>query len=522
MGSAIGTEPEVLEAALSTTDQSALRELLHLASSSNRRVIARALCDAENTIRYYEAEIAQLLAQRQRFVRRAERCRSLLSPVKNIPPEILSLIFEFYCQKNILLPDTLSPASTLCAVCYRWQQIALSIPRLWSSLDIDFSSWGTRHGSRLARTIQAFMERSKTNPLTLRLKIDEEDDSDDDSDEDVNSPLDRINRSALEILVRNSCRWFDVEFDGPTDILDHDDFLPIGGCLPRLRYVNFGLVEPYGLFSDAPSLCSVTYTPGSNVPVPSLPLDHIKLLELRECDGPSALRMLQACKAIEELKLYWVGGGVAEALMEAFPSMNTLRVETRDECDISLVLQLTLPVVTLIELKCFDKRRTELGWTVWDTSSVQTFFGDSPILELRLDNLPITDTQVIGILSCLPSLRKLHIRDLGRWVLDGPPGRQTGNRTITSPFFQSLTAVGPSDTVLIPRLTDLTLDASGDMFDPGPLLKLIQSRLGHDSGEIENLHSVHLQLRGEGSTPGVTTPISDHTFPGLQFTGPSL
>ncbi|KAF9256303.1 hypothetical protein L218DRAFT_881930, partial [Marasmius fiardii PR-910] len=65
------------------------------------------------------------------------RYRSLLSPIYRMPTEILTHIFSFCCDENVISPGYGPPAvMTLSAVCESWREVALTTPRLWSCMSI--------------------------------------------------------------------------------------------------------------------------------------------------------------------------------------------------------------------------------------------------------------------------------------------------------------------------------------------------------------------------------------------------
>ncbi|KAF9003940.1 hypothetical protein BDQ17DRAFT_1355163 [Cyathus striatus] len=63
--------------------------------------------------------------------------RSLSSPIRRVPPEILSEIF-LYCLPPVrfVRPSSREGPLLLTQVCGAWREVALSIPRLWASLEV--------------------------------------------------------------------------------------------------------------------------------------------------------------------------------------------------------------------------------------------------------------------------------------------------------------------------------------------------------------------------------------------------
>ncbi|KAF9066349.1 hypothetical protein BDP27DRAFT_1179924, partial [Rhodocollybia butyracea] len=112
-----------------------------------------ALCDSDYDD--YELEVAHLQSrilytrqQQQMLKDHKVRLRSLNSPVRKIPNEILANIFDLACERNFLLgypwrdvneppiPSLMPslPALSIASTCVRWRSVAVSTPSLWSRL----------------------------------------------------------------------------------------------------------------------------------------------------------------------------------------------------------------------------------------------------------------------------------------------------------------------------------------------------------------------------------------------------
>ncbi|KAJ7936191.1 hypothetical protein B0H13DRAFT_2303911 [Mycena leptocephala] len=83
----------------------------------------------------------------------AERCRSLFSPIRRVPPEILLEILELLSPAREKFSDTSSvPASgsayrasihhllQFSQVCWRWRSVT-GMPSLWTRMDLDLDEW---------------------------------------------------------------------------------------------------------------------------------------------------------------------------------------------------------------------------------------------------------------------------------------------------------------------------------------------------------------------------------------------
>ncbi|THU75963.1 hypothetical protein K435DRAFT_706010, partial [Dendrothele bispora CBS 962.96] len=114
------------------------------------------LHDAEKDLDNYDTEIARLETaisvlkhKRARLEGHIAKFRSLLSPIRRLPPEILGLIFLLRCEEignNFTFPELYRhlPAVILSQVCTGWRKVASNTPSIWS--DFDFSlGWDEDH-----------------------------------------------------------------------------------------------------------------------------------------------------------------------------------------------------------------------------------------------------------------------------------------------------------------------------------------------------------------------------------------
>ncbi|KIK69479.1 hypothetical protein GYMLUDRAFT_152207, partial [Collybiopsis luxurians FD-317 M1] len=101
------------------------------------------VAEAERDLLAYDKEIQrledttrQLTSLRARLTRFRDEHRSLLSPIRKLPAEVLGEIFSFACLESgyaLKLTRFFTKAVTmsLSQVCSAWRSIAVSSPRLW-------------------------------------------------------------------------------------------------------------------------------------------------------------------------------------------------------------------------------------------------------------------------------------------------------------------------------------------------------------------------------------------------------
>lgn len=135
-------------------------------------------------------QIEELIAQRNCLENDLEQYESLLSPIKQVPGEILSAIFEH----ATVIPQHAGvlPRVVVSTVCQEWRRLAIETPSLWSALTI-ITSEHPRHKNtfgneglpgllneermwegrmkKLLEMIPLWIERSKECPVSLILRF---------------------------------------------------------------------------------------------------------------------------------------------------------------------------------------------------------------------------------------------------------------------------------------------------------------------------------------------------------------
>ncbi|KAJ3998365.1 hypothetical protein F5050DRAFT_1540344, partial [Lentinula boryana] len=107
-----------------------------------------------------------LRLRRQGLLNYTEKLSALLSLIRRLADDILSLTFVLCCEDNMLTHNwRYAHALTISSVCSGWRQLAISNPALWLNLTIDSQDDDEHTESALA----LYLTRSKTYPLSLSL-----------------------------------------------------------------------------------------------------------------------------------------------------------------------------------------------------------------------------------------------------------------------------------------------------------------------------------------------------------------
>ncbi|KAJ7463667.1 hypothetical protein FB451DRAFT_1493179 [Mycena latifolia] len=220
----------------------------------------------------------RLARERDELQARVSLYANILSPLRRMPPELLAEIFAF-----AVLSD---PGGTHAAprmkwdlgqVCRRWRAVCVSLPRLWTDIDIHFCA---EHGSAAtypASVLQLQLERSAWLPLRVTFDCD--------TSGRVKVPHLEHQVRLLRLLVEHCARWATLKIRGCDSllielahvqrripILEELDINPLGAC-PAFHGISDDV------FGVAPSLHAafVNHNPRLGSAVCDIALDPARL-----------------------------------------------------------------------------------------------------------------------------------------------------------------------------------------------------------------------------------------------------
>lgn len=105
---------------------------------------------ALKALRSYQASLTSYIEERRTYFRP--------SPVRALPTELLNFIFSLACDS--VQPEYYKTPLHISQTCFRWHEISLSLPHIWSNLYAD------PHGDRL---YQLYLSRSGNAAISLRV-----------------------------------------------------------------------------------------------------------------------------------------------------------------------------------------------------------------------------------------------------------------------------------------------------------------------------------------------------------------
>ncbi|KAK7030492.1 hypothetical protein VNI00_014081 [Paramarasmius palmivorus] len=136
-----------------------------------------------------------------------KKYQSLFSPLRKIPPEVLSRIMSFVPMPSVFSADLSGCKSwpaTLSGVCYHWREVVLSTPHLWTEVHIELDP-KAKYSSALVENLRLHLERSKAVPLNVSILY------------SGHGALDTFTPSGSQvimILLNGGSEWSELRFSG--------------------------------------------------------------------------------------------------------------------------------------------------------------------------------------------------------------------------------------------------------------------------------------------------------------------
>jgi hypothetical protein len=412
--------------------------LLKLASGAEAEASS-----VDTEITRLRAVLLKLENTRASLLKAANQARSLVAPIRKLPPEILVEIF-FLASSSIHFSG---PSSSIAdramstglpgKVCSSWRDIAISTRKLWSSITItvdhqDLPQWALQR-------LEEVLELSGNALLDLTVKI--------------RRTRGRLASTAVFTLIhKHSRRWKHLTVEGAsyhlgqffrTD-LSADSFNSEPGTLslqlPSLSRLDLLTVDTAENDEDSRELCiSSTSAPNlcyvstrraylfSRRLLVDLPWEQLDTLMLDVDHLFEFFNALSKSTSVTRVCLYGFSSSSVGQTQSLYPiSSNTLaclqfRLVDRAEYDAMSICfdKFTLPNLQELHVYANDVSAGGLAsyyqLSEWPVDSFKAFVERSgfPITSLKILRIPMRDSTLIVILECLPRLEELVIEEPG-------------------------------------------------------------------------------------------------------------
>ncbi|CAG7849980.1 SubName: Full=Uncharacterized protein {ECO:0000313/EMBL:CCA67299.1} [Serendipita indica DSM 11827] len=279
-----------------------IQELLDLIERTNDRNLKREL----------EILLNDLLSKNEQQAARPRRDPSQ-SPIRSIPPEILSYIMKFHVDDHLHLPWALACVSR------SWRSTALSSPRLWRRIHIAFGQdkptyrpgntifpKGIRCGS--LECLEVVVTRSGVVPLHISIDVLSEE----------------INKDMLHLIsVQNGHRWQTLHWSASYSATFTALWTELQPRLSNLEAVRFSLIQDSRLLGAVFATLQRT----------SLNLHTLQLdARFRIFDDSINIGNLRGVRHLELNTLPGVmGGGTSQSFWSRIPQLETLAFANQSE-----------------------------------------------------------------------------------------------------------------------------------------------------------------------------------------------
>ncbi|KAJ7626040.1 hypothetical protein FB45DRAFT_1084873 [Roridomyces roridus] len=381
---------------------------------------------------------------------------SLLAPIRRIPREVLS---EIFLQPSLHeSPRARSPkfshrgTNAILAVSHHWRETILSTAEFWAQFDVALP--GNSNGASL---LELYLKRSKQAPLSIAVLA------------WGAGPI--WHARILQLLISSCERWAHLYLE--TGSAGLPALSPLRGHLPLLSSLDLHLHSGWmpldtpqssataqpDAFEVAPCLTTLTLNV-RNFPItpllPLLPQPQIKNLVIGNLDS------LLFAKDFPDLRILSFSRTSMKFGMDGLSSAVEISAPVLHAFPLMLKF-ITAPAVRLLDLdtKLGIDNHTTLSMDIWTPFIRRSACRPHT---LQLHNLVIPSRDLLPMLTDLPNLHTLVLRDLGR------------PDAITTNLLTQLT-LSPSGagTMIFPELTNLTIVGSY-IFTNVSLLAMLESR----------------------------------------------
>ncbi|KAJ7184306.1 hypothetical protein C8R46DRAFT_1063654 [Mycena filopes] len=426
---------------------------------------------------------------------------ALLSPMRNLPPEVLQLIFimSLPSHRNAVMHASEAPL-LLGRVCSGWRRIALATPELFASVHVvcppmDYAESASSRTRTQRQAMEAWLARSGACDLSVSIWVSRE--------AGFGGAAVAAASPFVEAILPLSHRWKNIELRVPTDSLDSFHYLQ-GSDVPLLQTVaitNGGSLARDDwsanllFLQNAPRLHTLSLTHEGNVNFPSFPWAQLTSLSLSPTqeffglDTEMTLTILSQCINLRTCTLHFPPSDRENTFpprVFTLPHLSVLSVRATgfaasDYTLVDIFDSLLLPALQTIEV---EDRNGDL--TVFPSLSRLLSRSPCHLRKLKLNDIIAAAEDLIGLLSLpsLSSLTELVIHDRGRdW-------RDEDGFMLSDSL---LSALSHDSHHLCPNLLTVKFAQCGD-FQDETLLQFLKSRSHPAPGSSVRLQKAEISI----------------------------
>jgi hypothetical protein len=321
--------------------------------------------------------------------------KGLVSPLRKLPTEILSLIFIYCLPEDSHLSLTQSTAPVLLTrICRQWREVALDMPRLWCRLHLKLKNRGLDQQDNLYHLC---LKRSQGRPLSLVI--------------DCYANQMRMLRKFLQSYGSHILSLSIPSFRRTCEVLEK---------LPALQELALNNTTSRTAITKCmevlgPTVRSLKVTGlfslgGGPSDIPTVALALLTHIELSQCSLSGVIRLIRPSSNLFSLVIHRCTGGqipdTDSAQVLIHTAIQSLRILEANLYATSLLPSLfntlSLPNLRVLEVS---------GSQAWPHEEVKAFLGRSncPLGDLILGaGMVMTDDQRAEYIALIPSLVVTH------------------------------------------------------------------------------------------------------------------
>ncbi|KAK7037780.1 hypothetical protein VNI00_010741 [Paramarasmius palmivorus] len=435
----------------------------HLPTPSEASLIQEWIADTTKDFERYDAEIDRLLGilrklmrEKEYLLRYTDEYRTLLSPIRRLPPEVLTQIFELLCcqdEPSVLRKTVSVPPLRIAQTCAVWRQLAFNTPSLWSSFHVELGAFPGN-----LQLLSTYLKLSGDHPLSITLHCGR------------GPEWDGI---ILQTILEHAWRWKSLSLFNADRIRD----LPSPPDLPMLETLELSseLFRSSAMFKFTPKLRNLILddVEFEDLEEEYFPCSQLTSVTLRRVQIGNVLRTLDSCPNLQEAVISCRRNFSWSPPVEHSPPIH-----------LSHLTNLTLTTEFFSDF--FDNIATPALSSLTITTHAQphnlepwpqevfiSFLQRSlcPIKHLSFLNIELSDKDLLAILEFTPLLTHLSIKESSE---EGAPA------TITNQFLRQLafpkTAFRISRAPPLPKLEFVDFVTHESRIDYGLVMDLLSSR----------------------------------------------
>lgn len=388
-------------------------------AESQRSQLNELVSNAEKDLLKYEETIARLNEmmvtlenERRNLNRQVYFAKSLMAPIRKLPPEILRQIFIAHGDTNSIDSSGCDvPGLKVASICSHWRAIALDTTALWTDISLVIGK-ETHYNQRHVSLVETLLSLSARSCLSIHIKS-----------ESGNTPVPPF----LPLICEQATRWKCLTGSCYEQGSVLDALASIKGHLGSLQ--AFQLMGPFdecsALVEGAPKLDTLALNVIDSKSA-SIPWNQIVDLTLENSSVAQISQSLLKLPKLENLAVtYLFDDDDWDELVQSHLNCLSivLSVQEDETAMTKLFKVLTLSRLRSLSIQCIGQYKTNQGELRWSSNELPSLISRSChlITSFSLEYTWMCTVDLVALLQCMPALAELTICEPSYEDSDTPP-----------------------------------------------------------------------------------------------------